>query len=81
MPRRKSVTAPKRAANVSIRSDLLLAAREAGLNLSAALERALIDELAKLKQRTWLEDNRESIARYNEHVEKRGVFGDDTRSF
>jgi antitoxin CcdA len=81
MPRRKSVTAPKRAANVSIRSDLLLAAREAGLNLSAALERALVDELAKLKQRTWLEDNRESIARYNEHVEKRGVFGDDTRSF
>jgi antitoxin CcdA len=81
MPRRKSVTAPKRAANVSIRSDLLLAAREAGLNLSAALERALVDELAKLKQRTWLEDNRDSIARYNEHVEKRGVFGDDTRSF
>ena len=50
-------------------------------NLSAALERALVDELAKLKQRTWLEDNRDSIARYNEHVEKRGVFGDDTRSF
>jgi antitoxin CcdA len=81
MPRRKSVAPPKRAANVSIRSDLLLAAREAGLNLSAALERALVDELAKLKQRTWLEDNRDSIARYNEHVEKRGVFGDDTRSF
>jgi antitoxin CcdA len=81
MPRRKSVTAPKRAANVSVRSDLLLAAREAGLNLSAALERALVDELAKLKQRTWLEDNRDAIARYNEHVEKRGVFGDDTRGF
>jgi antitoxin CcdA len=81
MPRRKSAAAPKRPTNVSIRSDLLIAAREAGLNLSAALERALTDELAKVKRKRWREQNREAIARYNEHVEKHGVFGDDLRTF
>jgi antitoxin CcdA len=81
MPRRKSAAVPKRATNVSVRSDLLFAAREAGLNLSAALERALTDELSKLHQKKWREENRDAIARYNEHVEKHGAFGDDTRKF
>jgi antitoxin CcdA len=81
MPRRKSVAVPKRATNVSVRSDLLIAAREAGLNLSAALERALMDELAKVKRQKWREENRDAIARYNDHVERRGVFGDGSRSF
>jgi post-segregation antitoxin (ccd killing protein) len=47
---RRIGSAPKRAANVSVRSDLLAAAREAGVNLSAALERALIEELAAVKR-------------------------------
>ena len=81
MPRRKSAAVPKRATNVSVRSDLLIAAREAGLNLSAALECALTAELAKLKQRKWREENRDAIARYNDHVEKHGLFSDDVRSF
>ena len=46
MPRRNH-SVPKRATNVSVRSDLLSAAREAGVNLSAALERALTEELAE----------------------------------
>jgi antitoxin CcdA len=81
MPRRKSAAVPKRPTNVSVRSDLLIAAREAGVNLSAALERALTDELAKVKRDTWRKENCDAIARYNEHVEKHGVFGDDVRSF
>ncbi len=81
MPRRKSAAVPKRPTNVSVRSDLLIAAREAGVNLSAALERALTDELAKVKRDTWRKENLDAIARYNEHVEKHGVFGDDVRSF
>jgi len=81
MPRRKSATVPKRPTNVSIRSDLLVAAREAGVNLSATLERALTDELAKAKRRRWREENREAIARCNEFVEEHGVFGDRLRSF
>ena len=82
MPRRTpGPAAPKRATNVSVRSDLLAAAREAGVNLSAALERALKEEVAEARRRKWREDNREAIAAYNEHVEKYGTFSDDTRTF
>jgi antitoxin CcdA len=82
MPRQKSTVAiPKRATNVSIRSDLLAAAREAGVNLSATLERALKEELAAVKRQRWRMENRDAIDAYNEHVEKHGVFADDVRRF
>jgi antitoxin CcdA len=72
---------PKRAANVSIRVDLLEAARNAGVNLSATLERALAEELASLKRARWREENREAIATYNEFVDEHGTFSDGVRSF
>jgi antitoxin CcdA len=82
MTRRSSRSATtKRATNVSVRVDLLAAAREAGINLSAALERALAEELAKTRRKKWREDNREAIAAYNEQVDKQGTFSDDVRSF
>lgn len=64
----------KRPANVSIRSDLLDAAREAGLNLSATLESALERELAEARGKKWRDDNRDAIAAYNEYVGKHGAF-------
>lgn len=79
MTRRKS--SPKRAANVSIRSELLDAARAAGLNLSATLERALEQELANERRKRWRQENRDAISAYNEHVETHGTFSDDVRSF
>ena len=72
---------PKRATNVSVRSDLLAAAREAGVNLSATLERALTEEVADAKRKKWRVENREAIAAYNEHIEKHGTFSDDARTF
>jgi antitoxin CcdA len=72
---------PKRATNVSVRSDLLDSARKAGLNLSATLESALERALAEEKRKRWREENREAIESYNEHVEKHGTFSDDVRSF
>ncbi len=78
---RKNSVAPKRATNVSVRSDLLAAAREAGLNLSATLERALTEELAAARRKNWLAENREAIEAYNEHVEKHGTFSDKVRTF
>jgi antitoxin CcdA len=78
---RRNHSVPKRATNVSVRSDLLIAAREAGVNLSATLERALAEELAEVKRKKWREDNRDAIAAYNEHINKHGVFSDDVRSF
>jgi antitoxin CcdA len=74
-------SAPKRAANVSIRSDLLDAARIAQVNLSATLEHALIEELKLLQQQKWRAENREAIAAYNDYVEENGVFSDGARGF
>ena len=71
---------PKRATNVSIRSNLLEAAREAGVNLSAILERALTEELAAARRARWCGENREAIAAYNGYVEEHGVFSDGVRA-
>jgi antitoxin CcdA len=79
--RRASSIVPKRATNVSIRGDLLDAARDAGINLSASLERALAEDLAEIRRQKWLRDNRDAIDAYNEHVEKHGTFSDDVRGF
>ena len=71
----------KSATNVSIRRDLLEAARASKINLSATLEQALIEKLRQAQQQQWREENRESIAAYNQHVEKHGVFSEGSRSF
>lgn len=81
MPRQATPGTSKQSTNVSIRSDLVAAARAAGINLSATLERALTQELAALQRKKWLEDNREAIAAYNAYVENHGAFSDDVRSF
>lgn len=81
MPRTMQRSSPKRAANVSVRRDLLEAARAAGVNLSATLERALIEELSELQRQRWREENREAIAAYNEHVAKNGTYSDGARRF
>lgn len=81
MPRSGSKTATKRAAHVSVRGDLLDAARRAGIDLSATLERALVEELAEARRKRWREENREAIAGYNEHIEKHGLFSDSVRRF
>jgi antitoxin CcdA len=78
---KRSSGAAKQATNVSIRRDLVVAAREAGINFSETLERALVEELNATRQRRWLEDNRDAIAAYNDYVEQRGVFSDGLRSF
>ena len=81
MRRRTSQTVTKRATNVSVRSDLLEAAREAGVNLSATLERALMEELAEARRKKWRQENRDAIAAHNEYVEKHGMFSDGVRLF
>ena len=82
MPRRATTPAlSKCATNVSIRRDLLEAARACNLNLSATLEKALTEELQRERARKWRDENREAIANYNEHVLKHGVFSDGSRSF
>ena len=78
---RRNQTIVKRATNVSIRSDLLAAAREAEINLSATLERALAEELSSVMRKRWREENQDAIAAYNEYVDEHGTFSDKLRSF
>jgi antitoxin CcdA len=81
MPALFDPAAPKRPTNLSINSDLLSQARALGLNLSATLEQALVDQLRKRQRGRWLAENRGAIAAYNEQVAQGGVFSDGSRSF
>ncbi|KDE41427.1 CcdB antidote CcdA [Nitrincola lacisaponensis] len=74
-------TAPKKATNLSINSDLLRKSRELNINLSATLERSLKEELSKREAQQWVEENHAAIQSYNDFVEQHGCFGDEFREF
>lgn len=74
-------TQPKKAANLTVSTKLLEAARGYKINLSQILESALVAELKKRREAEWLEQNREAIGAYNRHVEKYGLFSDRFRTF
>jgi antitoxin CcdA len=73
--------APKQAANLSVNRDLLNAARESGVNLSAALEEALAEKVALARREKWAKENSSSIAAYNGFIEEHGLASDGLRSF
>jgi len=75
-PRRR-----KKAANLSIDSDLLEQARRLKLNLSQVLEAGLSESIRLHEREQWLKKNRAALDAYNEHVERHGVFSDGLRSF
>lgn len=74
-------SAPKKASNLSVNSNLLEEARRYKVNLSKLLEQALVEALAEKKRVEWLEKNREALEEYNQRVEQRGVFSDGLRTF
>jgi antitoxin CcdA len=75
------LNAPRKPANLTINADLLQHARVQKINLSATLEKALVEELRRRQRERWMDDNREAIAAYNVEVEKHGVFSDAIRAF
>ena len=82
MPRHSvAARSPKRAANLSVRSELLDEARRLKLNVSAVLEAALLEAIKQTRGEDWLARNLRALEIYNEQVEKRGVFSDGLRSF
>ncbi len=72
-------SAPKKATNLSINSDLLDKARKLKLNLSATLERALADEVRRTERAEWLRRNRAAIDACNRLAEEKGLFVDSYR--
>lgn len=79
--REESAGYTKRAANLSVNSELLDQAKALDINLSATLERALEAEVRTRKRELWLLENREAIAAYNDHVRENGVWSDGVRQF
>ena len=75
------VSAPKKATNLSINSDLLRCAKELDINISATLEAKLVEMVQQKAKEQWLKDNQKAIADYNQYVEGKGVFSDELRSF
>lgn len=81
MTQTHDVGAPKRPTNLSVNADLLERARALDINLSATLERALVEALRRQQREDWLRKNCAAIDAYNEEVESRGVFSDGLRGF
>ncbi|EGG99321.1 Acetoacetyl-CoA synthase [gamma proteobacterium IMCC2047] len=73
--------APKKAANLSINSDLLSKSKALNINLSATLEQVLRDKLAEKEAENWQKENKRAIQAYNDMVEEHGLFSDEHRSF
>jgi antitoxin CcdA len=63
----------KRATTVSLNSDLLEQAKTLGINVSRACERGLAEQIAELRDKHWLEENRAAIESSNAYVEAHGL--------
>lgn len=71
----------KKPVNVSINADLLVLAKKLKINLSAALEGALIEMVNARQREQWKIENQAAIEVYNRTVQKNGVFSDGLRKF
>lgn len=74
-------SAPKRATNLSINSDLLEKSKALKINLSATLEQALTAKLAANEADNWAKSNQQAIKVYNNFIDVHGCFGDEYREF
>lgn len=72
---------PKKAANLTVRLDLLEQARELNINLSQEFEQHLSDVVRRKRSEQWRQANREAIEAYNRHIERDGLWSDGQRSF
>jgi len=63
----------RRATNVTLPEPLLRDARALGINLSQACERGLSAAVAEHRRALWLEQNRDAINAWNEHVAAHGL--------
>ena len=73
---------------VELDAETLAAAREAGLDLSELLTRAVRRHLPlpsaaerERATREWYEENKAAVDAYNEMIEKHGLFSDGVRTF
>lgn len=63
----------KRATNITLSQTLVDEAKARGVNLSQICESALAEQVKKLREAEWLEENREALDSSNAYVEKHGL--------
>ena len=71
----------RKATNVSLDSELLDAAKELGVNISRACERGLAGQVAEMRSKQWLEENKEALESSNKYVEVHGLPLEQYRQF
>ncbi len=71
----------KRAANLSLSTDVLEAAKELEINISQVCDNYLRDLVRREQERKWREDHTDFVAAYNATVEAEGLPLDEWRSF
>jgi antitoxin CcdA len=83
MPRSRviDIAPPRRTVRLRVDANVLREAREYHLNLSARLERAIVEQLRQLRAERWLAENKDGIAAYNALVDQHGAFADTLRTF
>lgn len=81
LTRTRALRSRKKAANLSVDTDLLERAKRLKLNLSQVLETGLSEAIRQRQREEWLKKNRAAIEAYNDYVDKHGVFSDGLRSF
>jgi antitoxin CcdA len=59
--------------NLSVSCGVLEVAREAGVNLSALLERAATQEVERLRRLRWREEHARAVSAYNEYIGLHGT--------
>lgn len=74
-------SAPKRAVNVSVNTDLAAKAKALGVNLSETLEVRLAELVAAAERQQWLAENAGAIDAYNERVADGAILSDFERPF
>ncbi|SFK28767.1 type II toxin-antitoxin system CcdA family antitoxin [Caulobacter sp. UNC279MFTsu5.1] len=74
--------------DIGIDPELLAQAKRLGISVAGMSETQLRLHLQKIdpagaeeRARRWTEENAEALKAYRERVEKRGVFGDDLRTW
>jgi antitoxin CcdA len=70
---RSAPASPRRATNVTLPEPLLRDARDMGINLSQACERGLVAAVADTRRQRWLEENRDAMVAWNDHVAEHGL--------
>lgn len=70
-----------KAANLSMRVDLLEQARELNINSSQEFEQHLAEVVRQRRVERWRCDNRVAIDAYNHHIDRDGLWSDGARSF